>query len=296
MSGPFDHSLDLEEIAREAQRQQEMSQGDSLPPTPVLFGVKSEDDQETLLVVPGLAGVGAERWWRLCARDGADFGPLKAHPELVSLLAARTAPQKAYVRANMAMPTLTMAACLYGFGSAWAAVVAFHLISCILMPSAYVVACAGLDGAARLYAAFFVDLRSQLTWGAFYFVWVGAVGLLLYRALRDFVPPDTTPLIELGITPDPTTLLLFSLYFSVVNPVLEELFWRGFLSLVLGAGERHLLAASAAYALYHGLVLLAIGIDPAVAAALVVGLGLVGRVMSEMYRRTGLASGVLAHM
>jgi membrane protease YdiL (CAAX protease family) len=45
--------------------------------------------------------------------------------------------------------------------------------------------------------------------------------------------------------------VLFAVHYSLVNPVLEELFWRGY----LGKASRSITASDLAYAGYHGLVL-----------------------------------------
>jgi hypothetical protein len=70
----------------------------------------------------------------------------------------------------MMLPTLTMVICLFGIGSIWAAALSFHIISCILLPCAYMVSLAGTEGCAKVWASFIVHVRIQLVAGAVYFV------------------------------------------------------------------------------------------------------------------------------
>lgn len=159
---------------------------------------------------------------------GLDHAPLKGDPLVVELLQTRSKLQRAFLHVNMLMPTLTMIVCLYGIGSIWLAAIAFHAISCVIVPVAYIVACAGTDGLAKLCSSLHLNLRTQLAWGAVFFVVGGMVGLAGYGlVVRKIVPSNRDAVVDLGLSEDPSTLGLFGLYFSVVNPVVEEIFWRG---------------------------------------------------------------------
>jgi hypothetical protein len=92
------------------------------------------------------------------------------HDGISVRLLAKTKLQRSFVLANMMLPTLTMVICLFGIGSIWAAALSFHIISCILLPCAYMVSLAGTEGCAKVWASFIVHVRIQLVAGAVYFV------------------------------------------------------------------------------------------------------------------------------
>ena len=54
---------------------------------------------------------------------------------------------------------------------------------------------------------------------------------------QQWVPNRGQAVSAMGLPADPVTLVLFTVYFSVVNPLLEELFWRVFLPHALGFSE-----------------------------------------------------------
>ena len=54
---------------------------------------------------------------------------------------------------------------------------------------------------------------------------------------QQWVPNRGQAVSAMGLPADPVTLVLFTVYFSVVNPLLEELFWRVFLLHALGFSE-----------------------------------------------------------
>jgi hypothetical protein len=81
---------------------------------------------------------------------------------------AKTRLQKSFILANMMLPTLTMVVCLFGLGSIWAAALSFHVISCILVPSVYMVSVIGVDGCLKAWASFAVHVRIQLMAGMVY--------------------------------------------------------------------------------------------------------------------------------
>jgi hypothetical protein len=83
---------------------------------------------------------------------------------------AKTRLQKSIILANMMLPTLTMVVCLFGLGSIWAAALSFHLISCLLVPSVYMVSMTGVDGCLKAWASFIVHVRIQIIAGTVYFI------------------------------------------------------------------------------------------------------------------------------
>jgi membrane protease YdiL (CAAX protease family) len=108
----------------------------------------------------------------------------------------------------------------------------------------------------------------------------------------------------LGITPDlsaqlatlglrsPTSWLLFITYFSLVNPFIEEYFWRGY----LGSNSKKLYLGDAVYAGYHGLILWG-KVHPVMILLALIGLTSVGWFWRQISREDeGLLAAVLGHM
>lgn len=106
------------------------------------------------------------------------------------------------------------------------------------------------------------DVRHNLTACRLSFVSISVGGIAIYVGCRSGSAPGEylgVPLVTLrglielfGIHDPPLPYVFFALYFTVVNPLLEEVFWRTFLYRELG-GERRWAKALLAhnYALYH---------------------------------------------
>jgi membrane protease YdiL (CAAX protease family) len=77
----------------------------------------------------------------------------------------------------------------------------------------------------------------------------GGIGLALFWTLFGITPDLRAQLFPLGLTP--ASWPFFILYFSLVNPWLEEIFWRGW----LGSDSRSLTANDLWFAGFHLLVI-----------------------------------------
>ena len=77
----------------------------------------------------------------------------------------------------------------------------------------------------------------------------GGLGLYLLWPIFGIVPDLNARLIPLGL--NPVSWPFFILYFSLVNPWLEEIYWRGW----LGGASRSLVASDIWFAGFHLLVL-----------------------------------------
>lgn len=221
-------SLDLEAASRHGSHEQQGD--DSLDVRPRAAGGLNEggqgEDSRPFLLDWKVESAGASRLQRLGL--GLDFSLLHTDPGVAEQLVARSKMQRALVHVNMVMPATTMLVCLYGMSSIWLAAISFHAISCILLPTAYILSCVGVDGLAKLWMSTFAHMRVQLIWGAGFFVVGGVVGLAGYSlVVRKIVPSNRDAVVDLGLSEDPSTLGLFGMYFSIVNPIVEELFWRG---------------------------------------------------------------------
>jgi len=149
---------------------------------------------------------------------------------------------------------------------------------------------------AELWLLSSLDLRRQAKYGVVYFVPVfGMLLLAYYLAGKAFIPNKSAVVAEFGLTSEPLTLAMCSMYFSFVNPVLEEFFWRVFLPHALGFSERALWMSSVFYSLYHVFVLTALGLPPWICGTTFVALAIAGRVFCALVQLTGPLSAAAAH-
>lgn len=118
----------------------------------------------------------------------------------------------------------------------------------------------GLHAAFLLVLAFFrpnispiILFKSKnIRWIIFNILLCGASGIALYYLLPWFVSSKTlrTQLSGLGL--NIFNLPIFIAYFSLVNPLIEEYFWRG----ALGNDSKGFYMGDLLYAGYHGVVLI----------------------------------------
>eukprot|EP01028_Stygiella_incarcerata_P013070 TRINITY_DN81138_c0_g1_i1.p1 TRINITY_DN81138_c0_g1~~TRINITY_DN81138_c0_g1_i1.p1 ORF type:complete len:329 (+),score=74.69 TRINITY_DN81138_c0_g1_i1:109-1095(+) len=82
------------------------------------------------------------------------------------------------------------------------------------------------------------------------------IGVLLYVFLRQYMPNVTATAADYQLERRTATLIAFMCYFAIVNPLVEEFFWRAFLSIVFGSyWFPHRVVETLAYTSYHVLVL-----------------------------------------
>lgn len=114
------------------------------------------------------------------------------------------------------VPYVAVAAGLYALGSAWAAILLYHLgIVVVLSITGWRPPLQRAQSGWRWFALP-AAAAAALAGAGLYLLWpyIDATGAGLDARLREF---------GLG----GTSLLLFAAYYSTVHPVLEELFWRG---------------------------------------------------------------------
>lgn len=120
----------------------------------------------------------------------------------------------------------------------------------------------------------------------------GSSGVTLYFAWNRFgFSPDLSTQIEsLGLTY--STWIPFIAYFALVNPFVEEYFWRGY----LGSDTKSLHISDFLYCGFHGLILLGKVQISSIVLSLTL-LVLVGWFWRQLYREDkGLLAPVLSHM
>ncbi len=182
------------------------------------------------------------------------------------------------------MPYAVMLVGLHGIGSAWGAMLAYHAIAVVWMGRSrgrvFRLLTAGRD--ARFLAVAIV---------------FGAIGGLLMHALAPWLDANRSlhammqdALATYGF--GERSWIAFAAYHGIVNPVVEEAYWRGW----LGSPARGLRIEDVAFAGYH-LVVLAPFIEP-----IWLGVSLVSLTAAAwLWRRArvhtgGLAPAVASHM
>ncbi|KAK5584572.1 hypothetical protein RB653_006185 [Dictyostelium firmibasis] len=82
-------------------------------------------------------------------------------------------------------------------------------------------------------------------------------GSLFYYLFSDFIPNTITKLTQYGLLNYSFNMeYIFYIYFSIVNPIIEEWWWRCFLPNTFGSSKLHKVVITTFYALYHFTVLI----------------------------------------
>lgn len=154
-----------------------------------------------------------------------------------------------------------------------------------------------------LHAIFQSFLPSSHRWpthlrlgAAFYFAWcVG--GVFMYLTVRSALPNVSSRASDYNIDRvGPISVLSFLVYFSLVNPVFEECFWRGFLTVCVGSQQLSRVLASVSYCSYHMVVLLVFFSDDLLLVLLCSALIFVaGLLFSCLLDTFGLVVAICAH-
>lgn len=179
------------------------------------------------------------------------------------------------------LPYLAVAIGVFWFQHAFLALVGFHIaiILSVLLAKSSV----PLD---ILYKS------KNIRWVVLNILLCGSSGLSLYFLWSYFGVIDDLPgqIEAFGLTR--ATWPLFIAYFAVVNPLVEEYFWRGY----LGSPTRHLYPSDFLYSGFHGLILLGKMQTGVVLYSLIV-LVLAGWFWRQLARIDGgLFAPVLGHM
>lgn len=141
---------------------------------------------------------------------------------------------------GLLMPYLTVGLGLYVFNSAWAAVFGYHAGIILLVTLA------------NAWPSIRQFRPSAPAWRTILFSLTGGLAGVLLYFLWPFIrvsPELTDTLLRWGLTP--RSWPLFITYAALVNPWLEEAFWRGW----LGSANRHPVLHDAAFAGFHLVVL-----------------------------------------
>ncbi|HEX2996993.1 MAG TPA: CPBP family glutamic-type intramembrane protease [Anaerolineales bacterium] len=138
------------------------------------------------------------------------------------------------------LPYLAVGSGVFWFRNAWAALLGFHLA--ILLSLLFV-------GARFPIKALFKS--NHIHWLVLSVVLCGSAGIFLYFFWSSFgIASDISAhIVTLGL--DSANWRAFIAYFSLVNPFMEEYFWRGY----LGSATRYIHISDFAYAGFHALIL-----------------------------------------
>jgi uncharacterized protein len=178
-------------------------------------------------------------------------------------------------------PYLAVGLGLFWFHNAWIAILGFHfaiIISLLL---------------ARSHIPIKTLFKSNnIRWVLLSILFCGSSGfsLYLFRNFFGIVSDLPTQIESFGLTS--STWLSFITYFVLVNPFIEEYFWRGF----LGSPTKSLYISDFLYAGFHALVLFGnVRIGPIIYS--LIALTLAGWLWRQIAREDkGLLAPVLGHM
>jgi hypothetical protein len=139
------------------------------------------------------------------------------------------------------LPYIAVVAGMHLFKNAWIALLGFHasilIMLAIVHPGVPISALFKSNSPKWILISVLVCSTSGF---GLYFLW----------NMLGITPDLSAQLATLGLR-SPTSWLLFITYFSLVNPFIEEYFWRGY----LGSNSKKLYLGDAVYAGYHGLIL-----------------------------------------
>jgi membrane protease YdiL (CAAX protease family) len=179
------------------------------------------------------------------------------------------------------LPYLAVWAGLFFFKSAWFTLIAFHVaifLAILIM---------------RPAVPFIILFKSKsFKWVLFSVLFCSTSGIGLYFLWDVFGVSQDLPaqLSSLGL--DSTSWFPFIAYFSLVNPSVEEYFWRG----VLGSATRKLHIGDVVFAVYHAMILWD-RVNPFSTLFAVIILVSAGWLWRQMFQKDGgLLAPVLGHM
>lgn len=179
------------------------------------------------------------------------------------------------------LPYLAVWAGLFFFKSAWAALVGFH--AAILLVLLFLHPSVPID----------VLFKSKSPkWILFSVLFCSTSGIGLYFLWGVFGVAKDLPaqLVSMGLNSN--SWIPFIAYFSLVNPFMEEYFWRG----VLGNATKNLYIGDLIFAGYHVMILWG-RVNPYAILFAVIILVSAGWLWRQMFREDhGLLAAVLGHM
>jgi membrane protease YdiL (CAAX protease family) len=97
---------------------------------------------------------------------------------------------------------------------------------------------------------------------------------------------------------DRTVAILLAIEFIIINPIVEELFWRFFCDLLIGQGKTFAQKADVCFhfGLYHWFVIFFITQDPILAAAGMLAIMNLGYILTIVKQRSGLITAMIIHV
>jgi hypothetical protein len=193
----------------------------------------------------------------------------------------KCAPTSLSVQLSPILAYLTIWAGLFWLHSTWAALLGFHAVIIILL----------LIHKPNIPIALLFKGKN-IKWIVLSVFLCGSSGIILYFLWPIFEIANDLPaqLQSLGLAS--FTWPAFIAYFSLVNPLIEEYFWRGF----LGSNSKNLYISDPAYAGYHALVLWG-KVHPFSILFAVILLTIIGWSWRQIAREEhGLFAPVLGHM
>jgi membrane protease YdiL (CAAX protease family) len=91
-------------------------------------------------------------------------------------------------------------------------------------------------------------------------------------------------------------LLTFFFQFTIINPIVEEVFWRYFIGNLVGKTQYNKMILSAHFGLYHFFVVDYVMRDAMLSLVCAVVITGLGRILHEIRDRFGLVAAILAHL
>jgi membrane protease YdiL (CAAX protease family) len=180
------------------------------------------------------------------------------------------------------LPYLAVWAGIYLFNNAWFALIGFHVAILLTL------AIAQPDIPIRILVT---SNHPKWILGSVLVCSTSGVGLYFLWEVLKIAYDLPSYLQSIGLT-SPASWMLFILYFSLVNPFIEEYFWRGY----LGSKSKNLEITDLVYAGYHALILWGI-VHPILVLFAVLILISAGWFWRQVAREDGgLLAAVLGHM
>jgi len=121
---------------------------------------------------------------------------------------------------------------------------------------------------------------------------------VVYIAYRNVFPEYSTERFRLPSINDHFTALLLIIEFIIINPIVEELFWRFFADLFTGRGKTfaHKLDACFHFGFYHWFVAFFLCQDPLLSTGGFIGVFSLGFILSYVKEKYGLITAMIIHV
>eukprot|EP00762_Andalucia_godoyi_P003050 ANDGO_04072.mRNA.1 hypothetical protein DICPUDRAFT_83629 len=141
----------------------------------------------------------------------------------------------------------------------------------------------------------FDDLRQQCLVGTSICAACILLGVGLYLVCSPLVPNVSGKTADYELdNRSPYPFILFTLYFTLVNPICEEFFWRAFAQFSFGTSRTCTLIQISCYAMYHVVVLI-VFLPLWLTVFCTIGVFSAGCTFTFLYRRWGPVCAAIAH-